>query len=250
MPLAKLCPGCTVSRLVPSAAISACSRGRRGGWDRPSTATMAATPIAMPSADSAARSFRVRSPTQGQPGQVGDPEPGGGRGAGGRARQSGRLRRGGVRDDPAVEHLVCCRRIRAATASSWVTTTIVVPAAWSSSSRSRMAAPVAESRLPVGSSASTIAGAPASARAIATRCRSPPDSWVGRARRLWPSPTRSSAAAAPAARAADPGIQQPVGHVAQPGGVLGQEELLEHEPDPVARSPASPGRRARPRPGR
>ena len=74
------------------------------------------------------------------------------------------------------------RRIRAAMAWSWVTTTIVVPASFSSSSRSRIAAPVAESRLPVGSSASTTCGAPATARAIATRCRSPPDSWVGRAR--------------------------------------------------------------------
>ena len=44
-----------------------------------------------------------------------------------------------------------------------------------------MACPVAWSRLPVGSSASTIAGCPTRARAIATRCRSPPDSWVGRA---------------------------------------------------------------------
>jgi two-component system, NarL family, response regulator LiaR len=35
---------------------------------------------------------------------------------------------------------------------------------------------VAESRLPVGSSASTIGGPPAIARATATRCRSPPDS--------------------------------------------------------------------------
>ena len=59
-----------------------------------------------------------------------------------------------------------------------------------------MAAPVAESRLPVGSSASTTVGAPATARAIATRCRSPPDSWTGRAVARCPSPTRSSAVAA------------------------------------------------------
>ena len=59
-----------------------------------------------------------------------------------------------------------------------------------------MAAPLAESRFPVGSSASTTGGAPATARAIATRCRSPPDSWAGRAAALCASPTRSSAAAA------------------------------------------------------
>ena len=50
------------------------------------------------------------------------------------------------------------RRRRAAMAWLWVTTTMVVPAAFSSASRARMEAPVAESRLPVGSSASTIAG--------------------------------------------------------------------------------------------
>ena len=61
------------------------------------------------------------------------------------------------------------RRVRAATAWSWVMMMIVVPAAFSSSSRPRMAAPVAESRFPVGSSASTTGGAPATARAIATR---------------------------------------------------------------------------------
>ena len=59
-----------------------------------------------------------------------------------------------------------------------------------------MAPPVAESRFPVGSSASTTGGAPATARAIATRCRSPPDSWVGRAAARCASPTRSRACSA------------------------------------------------------
>jgi len=48
---------------------------------------------------------------------------------------------------------------------------IVVPWALSSSSRPSSAAPVAESRLPVGSSASTTGGLPAIARATATRWR-------------------------------------------------------------------------------
>ena len=65
-----------------------------------------------------------------------------------------------------------------------------------------MAAPVAESRFPVGSSASTTGGAPATARAIATRCRSPPDSWVGRAAARCASPTRSRASAASRRRSA------------------------------------------------
>ena len=47
------------------------------------------------------------------------------------------------------------------------------------SSRSMMCWPLAVSRLPVGSSASRIGGSLASARAIATRCCSPPDSCDG-----------------------------------------------------------------------
>ncbi len=55
-------PLLTVSRFVPSRSISLSSPA----WleeDRPSTATIAATPMAIPSADSPARSGRVRSPT-------------------------------------------------------------------------------------------------------------------------------------------------------------------------------------------
>ena len=58
----RVCPFVTVSRLVPSAWISASN----AAWEeaaRPRTATIAATPIAMPRADSVARSLRVRSPT-------------------------------------------------------------------------------------------------------------------------------------------------------------------------------------------
>ena len=57
----RVCPLVTVSKLVPRRAISASS----AAWAeaaRPSTATIAATPIAMPRADSPARSLRVRSP--------------------------------------------------------------------------------------------------------------------------------------------------------------------------------------------
>jgi hypothetical protein len=94
------------------------------------------------------------------------------------------------------------RRIRAATAWSWVMTMIVVPAALSSSSSASSDAPVAESRFPVGSSASTTGGRPAIARATATRCRAPPDSCVARAAALCASPTRASAAAAACRRRA------------------------------------------------
>ena len=47
---------------MPSLAISAL-RPAAEEADSPSTATIAATPIAIPSADSAARSLRVRRPT-------------------------------------------------------------------------------------------------------------------------------------------------------------------------------------------
>ena len=63
---ARFVPLVTVSRLVPSLAISASSPA----WEelaRPSTATIAATPIPIPSADSPARSLRVRSPTLASP---------------------------------------------------------------------------------------------------------------------------------------------------------------------------------------
>ena len=63
---ARVCPLVTVSRLVPSAWISASSAAEEEAA-RPRTATIAATPIAMPSADSPARSLRVRSPMLASP---------------------------------------------------------------------------------------------------------------------------------------------------------------------------------------
>ena len=62
VPPVRVCPFCAVSRLVPSLAISASSPAWED-WDRPSTAVIAATPIAIPRADNAARSFLVRNPT-------------------------------------------------------------------------------------------------------------------------------------------------------------------------------------------
>ncbi len=62
----KVVPGETVRRLVPSASIVA----SRFAWlddETPTTATIAPIPIAIPSADSAARSFRVRSPWSATP---------------------------------------------------------------------------------------------------------------------------------------------------------------------------------------
>ncbi len=56
-----VCPLVTVSRLVPSLSISASNPACEDA-ERPRTATTAATPMAMPSADSVARSLRVRKP--------------------------------------------------------------------------------------------------------------------------------------------------------------------------------------------
>ena len=124
----------------------------------------------------------------------------------------------------------------AAMSRSWVMTQIVVPSsACSSRSRSRIDAPVALSRLPVGSSARTRSGRPTRARAIATRWRSPPDSvpgrWVEPVRRA--RPVRAPRAAARRRRGrAIAAVEQPVGDVVERRLATEQEERLEDEPDP------------------
>ena len=79
---------------------------------------------------------------------------------------------------------------------------IVEPPACSSSSICITASPLFESRFPVGSSASTIGGRPAIARAIATSCWWPPESEPGRDLARGVRPTRASAASVRAARSA------------------------------------------------
>ena len=94
-------------------------------------------------------------------------------------------------------------------------------------------APVLLSRFPVGSSAEPIAGRPTRARAIATRCRSPPEIFVGlklaRSDEAYPVECliRESV---PLGRG-DAGVKQPVGDVLPHRGMFGQEELLEDEPN-------------------
>ena len=84
----------------------------------------------------------------------------------GRARSGRRASRRGAAAEAAISR-------------SCVISRTVVPSAFSSCRSSRMPAPDCESRLPVGSSANTIVGRPTTARAIATRWRSPPESWLG-----------------------------------------------------------------------
>ncbi len=65
--------------------------------------------------------------------------------------------------------------------SSWVTSTsVALRRALQANSRSTTCRPVLPSRLPVGSSARMMRGRGTSARASATRCCSPPDSWAGK----------------------------------------------------------------------
>jgi len=87
-------------------------------------------------------------------------------------------------------------RVAAAMSGLWVTMTIVAPWAFRLASSAMMSAPVAVSKLPVGSSAKMMAGPPISARAIATRWHSPPESCPGRCPARSARPTRSSASAA------------------------------------------------------
>ena len=94
----------------------------------------------------------------------------------------------------------------AAMARSWVTMTIVWPASLSRRKSCSTSAPPSVSRAPVGSSASSTAGELAIARAIANRCRWPPERRGGRASTLSASPSRSSSSRArrPAARRVAP----------------------------------------------
>ena len=99
------------------------------------------------------------------------------------------------------------RSQRAASRSSWVTSTSAVSvSARSENIRSTTLSPVAVSRLPVGSSANRIVGRDTNARASATRCCSPPDSCSGWWPPRWPSPTSSSIARAAGAASSEPAI--------------------------------------------
>ena len=90
---------------------------------------------------------------------------------------------------------------------------------------------LSESSAPVGSSAQTTRGWPASARAIVTRCCSPPESSLGRCAVRWPRPTRSSVSIAVPTRLrrSDAGEEQRDLDVLHRTEHRDQVELLEHE---------------------
>ena len=139
--------------------------------------------------------------------------------------------------------MVSTRSARAATSALWVTSRSVLPARRvTESSRSRTAAPVASSRLPVGSSASTSRGSRTSARAMATRCCSPPESRSGKLRARSSRPTRARSSRARAAGPADRGQLRGQQHVLEHGQGGDEVEELEHEAHVVAAEERARGR--------
>jgi hypothetical protein len=75
---------------------------------------------------------------------------------------------------------------------SWVTTIIVMPSLARPTMTSRTSLIISGSRAEVGSSKSMTLGCMASARAMATRCCCPPESWAGILCAWDSTPTRSS----------------------------------------------------------
>src|SRR5438132_12975796 len=118
---------------------------------------------------------------------------------------------------------------------SWVTRMIVTRRCQRSRTKSSMISMLdCESRLPVGSSASSTEGALASARAIATRCCCPPESWLGRWRSRPRKPTAASSARAPALLAErHVGVDHGERHVLEGRRPPEQVEVLEDEADPA-----------------
>ena len=99
-------------------------------------------------------------------------------------------------------------------------------------------APVVLSRFPVGSSARTIAGRPTRARAMATRCRSPPESWVGRKLARPDSPTCASASSARRYRSAagTPAYSNPSATFSRTGACSARKNCWNTNPISRARS--------------
>ena len=127
------------------------------------------------------------------------------------------------------------RSQRAASAVSWVTSTSVVPCSrWPRNSSSMISPPVASSRLPVGSSATRIAGSGASARASATRCCSPPESCGRIMRQAAAEPDRVELALGAGERVARAGKLERHGDVLQRRHGRDQVEGLKDDADILA----------------
>ena len=107
---------------------------------------------------------------------------------------------------------------------------------WKDAKRSRIARAYSASRLPVGSSAMRMVGRFTIARAMHSRCCSPPDSATGMAFSRARRPTLSSAARTrrPASSRASPGDAQRKRHVLERVAVEEQLVVLEDEADAAA----------------
>ena len=130
----------------------------------------------------------------------------------------------------------CARRStrsakRPMSASSCVATSTVTPTWLKAAKISRIAAAESASRLAVGSSAISTAGRFTTARAIARRCCSPPESWIGLAFSRASRPTFSSAARARRAGFAPAELAEGERqhHVVEDAAVVEQLLVLEHE---------------------
>src|SRR3989475_6786369 len=104
---------------------------------------------------------------------------------------------GGPSATTRPSRIMTTRSVSAAMSGSCVTTTSVSPCVrFKARRRSMMSREVAVSRFPVGSSARIRRGRLTSARAIATRCCCPPESWLGRRSAASARPTAPSASRA------------------------------------------------------
>ena len=124
--------------------------------------------------------------------------------------------------------------------SSWVTSRIVWPRRFRSSRSASAISPLRRSRAPVGSSASRTAGRLTTARAIASRWRSPPLSVAGNFRRCSAEARAGRASRRPGASASPrdrPASSAGDGHVLADGQVVEQVEELEDEADVRAAEP-------------
>src|SRR5947209_3946579 len=219
-------PLATVSRLVPSLSISA----RSPAWedaDRPNTATMAATPIAMPRADSAARSRRVRTPTL----ATRATSPGRSRAGERVSAPTGLPRR--VGDDAPVEDV---------DAPGEVGGHVVVVGDHDDGG------PVRVEVLQHGHDGGARAAVEVAGRLVGQHDRRPADQGPGDGDALAlaagdlggtvmgavaePDPGKRLGRAPLAHPRRHPRVQQPLGDVVEHALVLGEEELLEDEPDP------------------
>ena len=176
-------------------------------FDRPSVATSAPTPITVPSTVSATRAGRASRPGDRLADEVARAHPRAGRDGASAAARGLRPRTHVSSVRTAVDHPHPPLRVRGHV--------LLVGdhderEARRRRARRRARAPTSvltESRLPVGSSHSSRLGSASSARAIATRCCSPPDSRVGRKPRAVRHARRARARRARAPRG--PGARLP-----------------------------------------